>query len=81
MDNNGVVNINTGADIGIYASGTGAYGPDLMAASNSAGGTPYSRLRAQTQGQSDAGMSSNTAIDNPSSVIQPSAVVTKIIKY
>lgn len=76
MDNAGTVSINTGADQGIYASGTGAYGPDLMAANNTPGGTPYTRLKSQTQSQSDTGMSNFT-----SNNFQPSAVVTKIIKF
>jgi microcystin-dependent protein len=78
----GVSFVNISTNVGIYdISGNPPSPGSFMGATNNAGGNPAYRLGAGTGIQSDPGMSSTTAINNPSSVIQPSAVVTKIIKY
>ena len=75
--NNGITNVNIGTNIGIYdISGNPPSPSSDMGATNTAGGNPCYRLTAGTTTQSNSGMSSFT-----SNNFQPSAVVTKIIKY
>lgn len=66
--------LNSGTFANVYKNST------ILSTTATAGGTPFNQALFTTGTQTDTSMTSTTATNNAASVIQPSAIVLKIIK-